>query len=181
MRAGWNVVRSSELWHPNYPRADQELRASLVRGSDSAPPVDVAIEYYARIRTEASMVSSTNHLWQGAVWHPLNAGVVHANLGSQPVQFAEDVISSVTEKRLVWSAYWMEGRFTTNPVLIKLLELKTAFFGHRRAAVIAFSTPIDGAVEDARARLKTAVAALGELPKRLDPSIPEGPSLSSAE
>jgi hypothetical protein len=61
----------------------------------------------------------------------------------------------------------MDERFTTSRLIIKLLQLKTAFSGNEAAALIAFSTPIDGAVEDARARLETALAAFTDLPKQL--------------
>jgi hypothetical protein len=61
----------------------------------------------------------------------------------------------------------MDERFTTSDVVIKLLQLKTAFIGNEASALIAFSTPIDGAIDDARSRLRSAMASFANLPKDL--------------
>ena len=154
-------------WRPVYADPDTRLNASLVPEARATSAVDMAIVYYGRIREGHSLISSTNRLWDGAIWRAVERSRVVAKLGPQTVELDETVIRSLSERRLIWSFYWMDGRFTTSNLTIKLLQLKTAFTGNEASALIAFSTPIDGAVEDARARLKTALASFGDLPKYL--------------
>jgi exosortase A len=164
---GWRVVPAAGRWHPDFANPDREANATLVQESSNAPAVDLAIVYYGRIREGHSLIATTNRLWDNETWHPVEARSISAKLGATPLHLDETIISSTTERRLVWSSYWMDERFTTSRLIIKLLQLKTAFSGNEAAALIAFSTPIDGAVEDARARLETALAAFTDLPKQL--------------
>jgi len=164
---GWRVVPAAGRWHPDFANPDREANATLVQESSNAPAVDLAIVYYGRIREGHSLIATTNRLWDNETWHPVEARSTSAKLGATPLRLDETIISSGLERRLVWSSYWMDERFTTSNLTIKLLQLKTTFSGNEAAALIAFSTPIDGAVEDARARLETALAAFADLPKRL--------------
>ena len=163
---GWSVLPAAETWRPIYANPDQQLNASLVPEASSTPAVDVAIVYYGRIR-EGQLIASTNQLWDGEKWRAVERARVVAELGPETIELNEALIRSVAERRLVWSSYWMDRRFTTSGLTIKLLQLKAAFTGHEASALIAFSTPIDGAVEEARARLKKALASFGDLSKYL--------------
>ena len=140
----------------------------------------MAIVYYTRTREGRSLVSDTNQLWDGANWQAVGVRRVGAKLGPQTLDVDETVISSLSQKRLIWSVYWMDERFTTSNLTIKLLQIKTAFTGREASAVIAFSTPIDGAVEDARSRIQAAVASL-DLPKYLVTGKPQRVISDSSE
>ena len=70
------------------------------------------------------------------------------------------------KRRLIWYTYWIDGRFATSPALVRLLEFK-AGITHGHAAVIALSTPITSTPDDARARLRAALASLPDLPGAL--------------
>jgi exosortase A len=163
----WTVTAPTGTWRPFFVGNDLELITSFVPDSSDAHAVDIAIEYYGRIREGRSLVSSTNALWDGARWHQIESRDVAARIGSEPLELKEAVISSASEKRLVWSTYWMDGRFTTSGLLIKLLQMKTILTGNESAALIALSTPIDGAQEDARARLRTLSMSLSDLSTHL--------------
>jgi EpsI family protein len=136
-------------------------------GLKSAAPIDIAIVYYARNRAGRSLIATTNHLWDPAIWHQIEGFSRTAYLGSDPVPLNEAVIASGSEQRLIWSTYWMDGRFTTSSTAIKLLQLKTAFVGDETAALIAFSVPIEGAVADAQKHLERALRELTLHPDRL--------------
>jgi exosortase A len=164
----WTFVPFSGSWTPLYASPDQQLKTALGSDGAGAAPVDVAVLYYARIREEHSLIATTNHLWDADQWHPLESHTVTACLGTLPIRFTEAVLTSRLERRIVWSTYWMDGQFTTSGVRIKLQQLKSVVFGHEAAALVALSTPMDRSPEEARARLVSALAALGDLPEDLN-------------
>jgi EpsI family protein len=168
---GWNVLPAAGPWRPVYAGADREVNASLLPEGASEPAVDFSIVYYGRIREGHSLIATTNRLWDAEIWRAVERSSVVAELGPQAVELDETILRAASERRLVWSSYWMDGRFTTSGLTIKLLQLKTAFTGNEASVLIAFSTPIDGAVEDARARLKTAFASFGDPSKFLTPEV----------
>jgi len=127
----------------------------------------VAFEYYGRNREAHSLIASVNQLWDPGIWHQVESHTVKARLGDKDVQLREAVVVSSGEKRIVWSSYWMDGRFTTSRITIKFLQLKTALTGDEASALVALSTRIDGPVDAARARLKEALASFSDLPQRL--------------
>ena len=165
--ANWTATTPARNWRPIYGGRDLEFVTSFAPDNSGFRAVDVAVEYYGRIREGHSPVSSLNSLWDGGIWHQTGAQNITASLGAQPIRLNEASISGAREKRLVWSAYWIDGRFVTSGLAVKLLQLKTLFTGNESAAVVAFSTPVDGATDDARDRLKTALMSLSDLPAHL--------------
>ncbi|HTE43570.1 MAG TPA: exosortase A [Steroidobacteraceae bacterium] len=162
-----SAAEQSHKWKPIYTGADQEVLARLSPTSEDLAPVDLAIEFYGRMREGRSMIATTNRLWDPDVWRQIESRRVMASVGTTTVQVGERVLWSTSERRLLWSVYWMDGVFTTSATRIKLLQLKTAFVGNPAGALIALSTPIDGSVEDARLRLKDALSLITDLPSRL--------------
>ena len=164
---GWTVVTPSADWHPDFNEPDGQFATSLKATSASAPQVDLVIDYYGRMRERHSLVAATNRLWDVHVWHPIETHALTVRVGGTPVRFNEVVIATPSEKRLVWSSYWMDGRFTNSPLTIKLLQIKTVLTANEGAALLVVSTPIEGAPELARGRLARVVQALTGLPNRL--------------
>lgn len=162
---GW-TERLNSTWHPEYSDADIELMTRILPGkSANAVPIDAAVAYYARNRDGRSLLAASHQLWDTDVWHQVEANAANVRLGPDRVLMNEAIISSGSRQRLVWWTYWMAQRFTTSSLAIKLLQLKTAFAGNESAALIAFSLPIDGATEDARKQLESALAELTILPR----------------
>lgn len=148
-------------WRPIYIGADAQLMTSFTPGaSKNGAPIDVAVAYYARNRAGRSLATLANSLWDPAIWHQVEMRSQKARLGSNFVRLNEAIIASGSQQRLVWWTYRMDGRFTTSRIVIKLLQLKTAFIGDDTAALIAFSVPIDGALADAQEYLETGLANL---------------------
>ena len=164
LRAGGWSDRSSNNWLPYFPGADARLIASL-SPADSAP-IDFFVGYYARPRTGHSLTSHLNQPW-GEAWNVSTNNVITAPLGQRPVKFQEAQINSGFERRLVWSSYWVDATFTPSVLDVKLHQAKAVLEGHEGQAVVALSTPIDGPLEEARARLGRALARLGGLPATL--------------
>jgi len=163
----WSASETARAWKPIHSGADSEFIARLDSGTPHSPPVDLAIEYYGRMREGRSIIATTNRLWDPSEWRQVGVARVKARVGNVGLELTERVIWSLSEKRLIWSTYWADGRFTTSATTVKLLQLKTAFVGNPAAALLALSTPVDGSIEDARLRLQAAFDGITDLPDRL--------------
>ena len=69
---------------------------------------------------------------------------------------------------MIWSTYWVNGRFITSLFKVKLLQAAAALQGHEGQAVVVLSTTMDTGPEEARKRLAAALLELNQLPARLD-------------
>jgi EpsI family protein len=166
--AGWIIVPPSAKWYPVYAAPDRQLDNAIAPQAMPASAVDVKVLYYDRIRKKTSLISTMNRLWNGEDWYGVAERNADAKLGTRAVRFDENMISNASEKRLIWSSYWIDGQFTTSAVQVKLLQLKAMILGNEGTALITFSTPVNGPIEDARERLKAALLVLGDLPNDLD-------------
>jgi exosortase A len=158
-------------WRPLFLEPDQRLAARLTPiGADQAvpPPVDLDLFYYGRMRKTHELVSSSNRLWdEDGSWRQTGQGQGTTIIAGTPIEVSTSVLSSVEGKRLVWSWYWMDHRFTISKLVLKLLQLKTTFATCEGGAFVALSTPIDSTMPAAAQRLSEAARALAELPGRL--------------
>lgn len=164
---GWKTIPRDGAWTPAYGNPDAQFGTTIVSEASSAQPVDISVVYYARLREGRSLIATTNRDWNGDRWRLAGSGAVSARIGGADAPFGEFRIMSETERRLVWSSYWIDGRFTRSGITVKLLQMKTAFSGNEAAAVVALSTPIEGSIDEARQSLREALAALDFLPSRL--------------
>lgn len=156
---GWTVVPLAGSWRPTLAKPSAEFAGTLEKPGEES--VDVVVDDYANAARDGSLIAMKNRFWDTEVWSQTASGQAKANLGSTPTMFAEAVIASPLEKRLVWSCYWIDGRTTTSPLKVKFLQLLAALSSHDEAAVIVFSTPLDSTPDEARARLKAALAQSG--------------------
>ncbi len=110
------------------------------------------------------MVSQAHRLTGGEQWLVEAKGRdrLDASAGQVPVQTVQ--IRSAGERRLVLVWYWVDGRFTADPLAAKLLQTKAMLLGGpASAAVIVASTPYDVDASVARARLGQALVAMAPL------------------
>lgn len=159
---GWHKQDSAGDWRIAFGPGQAQLAASLAPdGAPSEAPIDVNIEYYVRDHGSASLLAQKNHAWQD-IWHPVQQHRVQQTADGADIPFDEALIGAGDLKRLVWTTYWIDGRFTASSLLIRLLEFQSGITrGH--SAVVAFSTPITNTTEDARRRLGTLVTSLPNL------------------
>jgi EpsI family protein len=164
----WSQGPASTSWSPEFSGADTQVAASIAP-PDGQTQVDLYLGYYARPRPGHSMTAHLNRFWEGeTTWTLADSGNVTARFAGNPVPFQEWTITSHAQKRLIWSTYWVNGRFTTSMLKIKLLGAAAALQGHEGQAVIVLSTLMDTGPEEARKRLSAALAELNQLPARLD-------------
>lgn len=166
---GWQVSAVSGGWSPQYAPPDAPLAFAMREAGRVAVPVDVFVNYYAGGNDSHTLISSTNKLWDENVWHPLSQGTTQAELGGRRMlHLREAVISSAGRTRIIWWTYWGGGRFTTSQIDVKLDPLRHALSGGSGSALLAVSTLVDVDTDDARARLRRALGALGAIMVRLN-------------
>lgn len=162
----WSLGAASTSWRPEFSGADTQAAASIWDGGGL--PVDLYLGYYARPRPGHSMTAHINRFWEGEAWTLADSGNVTAQFAGNPVPFQEWIVTTHAEKRLIWSTYWVNGRFTTSMLKIRLLGAAAALQGHEGQAVIVLSTIMDAGPEEARKRLSAALPELNQLPARLE-------------
>jgi exosortase A len=165
--AGWQTGAVSNGWSPNYAAPDARLTFAMRKAGPSPLNVDVFVNYYTGGNKSRRLITSTNKLWKADVWHPLSQGRAEAVLGGQIVHLGEVVISSAGLTRIIWWTYWSGGRFTTRGLDVKLDKLRHPLSGGG-SALVAVSTLVSVDTDDARARLRGALAALGDVAARLE-------------
>jgi exosortase A len=162
----WSQGSVSSSWRPEFSGADTKAVASISDGS--ALPVDLYLGYYARPRPGHSMTAHLNKFWEDEAWTLADSGNVTARFANNPIQFQEWIVTAHAEKRMIWSTYWVNGRFTTSLLKVKLMQAAAALQGHEGQAVVVLSTIMDTGPEEARKRLSTALLELDQVPARLD-------------
>jgi exosortase A len=157
---GWEKSEATGEWGTFFVPGAARTIASLTRPGDPAS-VDLDFWYYVRDRNTASLLAAHSHPWNDP-WHPVGQRNVKSTVNGTEVAFEETQLAAFNQKRLVWSVYWVDGRFTTSSVMVRLLEFRSGIT-HGNSAILAFSTPITSSTEDARARLAALVAAFPDL------------------
>jgi exosortase A len=175
--APWAPVSPATNWRPVAAHPDAELWHGY-RGKGRS--VDLYVGYYCSQRPGAEVVSETHRLTGDERWLVQAQGRdrLDAGAGQLPVQTV--AIRYARQRRLVALWYWVDGRFTADPLGAKLLQTKAALLGGpASAAVIVASTPYDTDVSVARATLGQALVAMAPLQNVL--MRPGGAAATSAD
>jgi exosortase A len=158
--APWVPVRPAGDWRPVAANPDAELWQGYRRDRHA---VDLYVGYYCAQRQGAEVVSHAHRLTGGGHWLVQAQGRDRLDAGGDvPVQTTE--VRFAGQRRLVSVWYWVNGRFTADPVAAKLLQAKAALLGGpAAAAVLVASTPYDVDASDARTTVGQALLALAPL------------------
>jgi exosortase A len=168
--APWQVDEASAIrWEPEFPGADAVVLRSFSAGGRD---VSLAIGYYALQRQGAEAVSSEVALEDDEVWVRTRSGRVVAEIDGEQISVAYHRYRAGNWRRLVWYWYWVDGEFTAQPYMAKLLQARAALTGGRdEAAVIAVSVLTRGAVAAEAGEepaLRDFVASLDDLATTLE-------------
>jgi exosortase A len=178
---GWRNVQPIGDWAPDYSRMAARLTLSIVPdGPTATVPVDLYIAYYGDAGTGHELTAHIDHLWNAKTMTLLTSRRVGAQLQGRNLQMQEMIVTSPVARRLIWSTYWIDGRFTASSFETKLLQVPAALSGHEGQAVVAISTIVDTTDKDARQRLRAALLALRDLPDRLSAAGRRSSSVSVA-
>lgn len=130
----WRLATPSG-WSPHYPNAHIAAHEAFTHEGRT---VDLFVAYYWRQDKGHKAIGSANRLTPVPEWiqHPL--GMVPTRVGGEPSWARATLLDDDGRRWVVWSWYWVGGRYTANPMTAMLLQLKaTLTGGDRRAALVA--------------------------------------------
>ena len=170
---GYETTAVESRWAPYFPSADWSGKRAY-RGSDGG--LELFVAYYALQNPQREMISFGNS-FAGEGGEPMASNRKQAaSLAGRPIDVIESRIRTGGGTRLIWSWYWVDGRYTASRSLAKMLQAKTNLInGDRRAAAIALSSPVDTDLETVRARMQALLEAAGNLDGILEVSVTEKP------
>ena len=116
-------------WIPNYAGADTVMTRTYFDGEKQ---VHLALAIYASQHQGKELISQTNTVVDRKWWRLLMDGWRETKVEGQSLTVREGSLRSPEANRLIWSWYWVDGRFTANPYLAKLLYAKAQLFGGLR-------------------------------------------------
>lgn len=155
---GWrDGVRFAD-WSPSYPRASAELRRFYRSGAQT---VGLTLLYYRQQTRDSKVISSSNHLVeeQNPTWRVLHSGAREEAAPGGALAVRETAVVGPTGRMLIWHWYWMDGRFTGNEYVGKLLHIRSKLLhGEDDGAVVMLFAPYDEKPEQARAALRAFLA-----------------------
>lgn len=136
VKAPWQPVASfDQRWTPLlHPAA--EYRAAYAAGDNR---VDLYLATYSP-QQRVELVSGYNRISDRRSWSEFQGGNRRLMINGHAINVRWDVIRSDSGLRLVWTWYLAQGRFTDQPVEIKLLQAKGRLLGRPTpTAVISLS------------------------------------------
>ncbi len=130
------------------------------------------IGYYLRERRGAEAAGSSHQL-TGKGWLVSAVSSTSAVVGGEQSSVQVEEAVSGKRHRLIWYWYWVDGRFTGNPYLAKLLQAKAKLIGGSQAsAVIVVAVDYDDTPAAAGQSLRNFAAGLTALAPALKGATP---------
>lgn len=159
--APWELsLKPAWDWKPRYLGMSAELHQAYVRGTQ---PASIYLAYYRNQRQDAELVNSQNVMIPQKDPHWSNVGEqkIVISLAGQPVEIRQTQLRSVNENLLIWDWYWLDGTYTSNPYVAKLVEAKGKLLGRQRhAAGIIMATRYDEKIQPAATVLQEMAVAM---------------------
>ncbi len=142
VQAPWMALRETrEGWRPVFPGADVDLMQTYAA---EGRRVDLYLAFYNRQRPGGEVVNELNGFADGKTWTRVGGGRTTAVVEGAPMSISYTRIVSRSAGLMVWHWYWVDGRFTSNPYIAKLLQAKVRLWGGvEAAAVVAIAARYD--------------------------------------
>ena len=141
----WTLsAAAEEKLHPNFPGADTNLISVYQKDSDdSGQTVDLFIAFYTHERDGSEVVSHSNN-FESDKWSRAGSGYVNTIVDGHEMRVAYTRLAAHAQSLIVWHWYWVNGRYTSNPYVAKLLQIKAKIFDQNRsAAFVAVASAYD--------------------------------------
>ena len=163
------VVNAS--WRPNFVDPDRELLQTYVDGHSH---VDFYVAYYGHQRQGTEVVHGLNSFVGDAPWERVGGGHIQAAVDGQTLNVAYTRIRSPSGHRVVWHWYWVDGQYTANPYVAKLLEVKAKLLGGvQAAAAIGLAADYEDRPNEAFQAINTLLDHLAPIGVQLRRSAPQ--------
>jgi exosortase A len=135
----WRITSNDVYaWRPSFPASNAELIGSYESHEQA---VKLYLAYYASGRRDTKLVSSINSLFDRTVWWRTGEEETAVTLAGQSFYVHQTFIRSARQSLVVWSWYWVDGKFTDNDYVAKLLLARARFVRSRQgAAAILIAT-----------------------------------------
>ncbi|WP_019140776.1 exosortase A [Noviherbaspirillum massiliense] len=154
----WKEAKPFTDWKPGFMPSNMELRRFFERGQEH---VGVSVMFYRNQRPDAQLISSSNRFVPEGEQRWLHAATVGRieSVAGHELALREARISAGSSQLLVWSWYWIDGRFTASDYVGKLLQAKEKLLlrGDDGAALFLFA-PYTYSPEEARAAMRSFLA-----------------------
>ena len=139
----WQALDQHDAkWKPRFIGADGELSRSYIAGRQT---VHLFIAYYRpHQRQGAELISGGNVLTNEKSWRAVSAGSAEAMVDGGSLSVNRITLRSNDRTRLLWSWYWVGGKYTSNPYFAKFFELKSRLFREQKgSAFIALAVDVE--------------------------------------
>ena len=159
-KASWNAGQPFTGWTPQLNKAAATLNQTLEKDGQR---VGLAMRYYRNQTQGAGLISSTNQLVGDSEhdpWHRTGSNGRIEQIGERQMQVRETRLRGPDGALVVWQWYWIDGGFTANDYLGKLLQAKERLLmrGDDGALILTYAH-YDENPEPARAALRSFLAA----------------------
>jgi EpsI family protein len=161
VRPPWVPVAAEGGLQPVFQGADVTVTRTYAAGDRRA---ELAIVYYTRQVQGAEVVNSQNSLAGGDGWMEMGWGRDEVIVDGRRLDVPYRRYRTPDGFRVVWSWYWVDGRYTGTPLVAKMLEVRAKLSGsHPGAAVVAVVAPYDERLVEAKAVRESFLASLAPL------------------
>lgn len=128
----WTPSRSDiGSWNPRSVEVTSELKQTYTSGERS---VYLYLAYYTGGQRGRKLVSSSNAISGSRGWVDGGTRTRTAVVDGDSISVHETVLRSQEGSLLVWSWYWVDGKFTDNPYRAKFLRVKARLLGGPQAS-----------------------------------------------
>ena len=131
---GWRRVDArGPAWRPVVKGADAEAIATFEKNGKT---VSLFLAYFTYQRQGSELIGSGHRLIGSKKWSRVSSATRGAHIGPEANSVMSTRIQRHPVSRIVWHWYWVDDRYTANPYVAKLLELKVRLLGGNPAAGI---------------------------------------------
>lgn len=154
----WQETSPFTDWQPGFVSANAELHRFFQSGKEQ---VGVSIRFYRNQRQGSTLIGSSNRLVHEKEKRWMQVGAEHRreHIGEHALEVREARIQGMSGPFLVWSWYWIGGKFLTSDYAGKLLQAqeKLMLRGDDGAALMVFA-PYTINPEEARLAMRHFLA-----------------------
>lgn len=156
--SGWQAAETQiSSWEPHYLTAPLTAKQAFISGEKK---VEVLIKYYRNQSQGAELINSDNQLvsTRDSNWGLIDNRSAGISAPDGLLTVNESTLRSAGGNLLVWSWYWVDGKYTSNSYLAKLYQAKAKLFGDSDdSAAIFVYAPYDGKIDATAATLREFV------------------------
>jgi EpsI family protein len=161
VRQPWKPVEAKDASPPIFAGADRSWHQAY---SDGATTIYLTLGYFASERPGAEVASSSHRFTSGAPSVETGEHWQDASVAQNPLYVRALTLATKTNRRLVWYWLWVDGSYTGNPYLAKLMQLKVKLLGGPQpAAIISISADYKGSEDSTAAALAAFTHSLGTI------------------